>query len=1038
MKGIFQKSKSKITIITPIYNAEQTLEDCLNSVILQTKTFTDFEVVCVDDGSTDNTPAILERYSKDFDFIRLHTQANSGSGAARNKALEFASGEFVAFIDADDLYPSNDILRKLYDSAIGNNVKICGGCFNLLDIESGAITDEFDFPLDGYTFKESKVIDYEDYQFDFGYHRFIYNLHMLRENDITFPGYRRFQDPPFFVKAMVAAGKFYALNEVTYLYRLRDNPVTWDETNVCDLMRGIHDVLNISIKNNLQKLSGYVYQRFKNHMEVITEQSRFSSTVNKFFVNLKNEFENQNITDRNAVNMGIIKSSNDQVHEQSEAWNENPGIFDATEKDGMMVDISRKTGEKYINIAFVTDDKYVTPTVVAITSLMDHIGISTKYNIFIITAGLSKENEKLFNSFNTKHYNISLKIVKSTTSIEELSKIHGETLESPDFSVYLSATPTALLKFEISELLPNIDKILYLDSDILIQDDLIDLFNIDLNDNYVAAVRDLPQVLYDNQRIGGDITGRDYFNSGVMLLNLKKMRKNNTSELLIATKINLQDKTLMDQNVFNMVFKDNIMQLSFLYNFCYTNMERSKDKYDIKQLNQCYRTHYSNFNEIIPDIKIVHFSSKVKPWDLFDLPFADKWIYYYFKSPVAGIPIQRIDSKQYDEKEIGKIRTETLKASQKIDFDGNIIPIVFCTNNDYAPFCATAIQSIIDTASRNNYYDIYIFYDNELWWSSQDRLKLMSKGINNINITLFNVEKAITQNVLYSCAHYSKQMYYRWLIPEVLTKYSKVLYLDCDVIAVTDVAELFFSHLDNCIIGAINNFCQKEMETYLINQLYIPIEEYINSGILIINSKKFLLEKTKDDLMQTLIKKRGLRCPDQDVLNIVCNGKIKYLDYKWNFQWHHFWPIDFDHRLTEYYKPIFNNLIDNFAIIHYTSGIKPWIESGRRYAHLFWVANRKTLFYEETLINSIKVYTNTLIATKSVEMFPTNSAQLHQHKNETEARIATLEYENKQLEEEVNFYRKELDGTRKSLTFRIGRIFTFIPFQIRNLIKQKR
>lgn len=91
----------KLSIIIPVYNAAQYLCACLDSVLAQT--FTDFEVICVDDGSTDGSGAILDEYAKkDSRFVIIH-QKNAGAWAARNVALDSARGEWVTFVDADDV-----------------------------------------------------------------------------------------------------------------------------------------------------------------------------------------------------------------------------------------------------------------------------------------------------------------------------------------------------------------------------------------------------------------------------------------------------------------------------------------------------------------------------------------------------------------------------------------------------------------------------------------------------------------------------------------------------------------------------------------------------------------------------------------------------------------------------------------------------------------------------------------------------------------------------------------------------------------------
>lgn len=105
----------------PVYNCEKYLVQCLDSVISQS--LTDIEIICVDDGSTDGSAAILEEYAGRDERIRVIAQVNSGAGAARNTGLEAASGEYVLFLDGDDmLLPGS--LESLYKQAESLDVDI--------------------------------------------------------------------------------------------------------------------------------------------------------------------------------------------------------------------------------------------------------------------------------------------------------------------------------------------------------------------------------------------------------------------------------------------------------------------------------------------------------------------------------------------------------------------------------------------------------------------------------------------------------------------------------------------------------------------------------------------------------------------------------------------------------------------------------------------------------------------------------------------------------------------------------------------------
>lgn len=111
-----------ISIIVPIYNSAQYLDECLNSLINQK--YTNFEVICVDDCGTDNSMELVQRLARQDSRIRiLHHASNLGLGPARNTALEHAKGKYVFFLDSDDfLHP--DALEKLYNTAEADNADV--------------------------------------------------------------------------------------------------------------------------------------------------------------------------------------------------------------------------------------------------------------------------------------------------------------------------------------------------------------------------------------------------------------------------------------------------------------------------------------------------------------------------------------------------------------------------------------------------------------------------------------------------------------------------------------------------------------------------------------------------------------------------------------------------------------------------------------------------------------------------------------------------------------------------------------------------
>lgn len=269
----------KISVIIPVYNVEKYLPACLDSVVNQT--LRDIEIICINDGSPDNSLSILQDYASKDERIVLIDKQNEGVGKARNDGIRAAGGEFIAFMDSDDYYPAPDVLEKLYTAAKKNNVKIAGG-YRVKFTENGTITEER-YPISdgGLAFSANGVTDYNDYQFDYGFTLYIFEREMLIANNIVFPPYKRFQDPPFFVRAMIAAGRFYACDFPCYRYRLLPMASKYNIRSTLDYLHGLTDNLNVSRDNNLAKLHYLTAQRLNKEGSFMAIQNLFDERASE-------------------------------------------------------------------------------------------------------------------------------------------------------------------------------------------------------------------------------------------------------------------------------------------------------------------------------------------------------------------------------------------------------------------------------------------------------------------------------------------------------------------------------------------------------------------------------------------------------------------------------------------------------------------------------------------------------------------------------------------------------------------------------------
>ncbi len=267
----------KVSVIIPFYNQNNDfLIQALTSALNQT--LNDIEIICINDGSENlENINLVKNIQKQDNRVKLINIEHQGSGIARNNGIIESSGKNIMFLDSDDYYPDIDILEKLYNIKTEEKVKIAGGKHLILNKER-LEEPYFNFGnIDEYFC--NKKIKYLDYQFPWWYWCFMYDTDLMKENNIFFPSFLRYQDPPFFVKIMYQAQIFYAADFVTYIHRKSDRLFSLTPSLAYHHVKGISEILTFSKEHHLNKLHKLLYDTFYNYDINLLENIKNLSTI---------------------------------------------------------------------------------------------------------------------------------------------------------------------------------------------------------------------------------------------------------------------------------------------------------------------------------------------------------------------------------------------------------------------------------------------------------------------------------------------------------------------------------------------------------------------------------------------------------------------------------------------------------------------------------------------------------------------------------------------------------------------------------------
>ena len=247
-----------------------------------------------------------------------------------------------------------------------------------------------------------------------------------------------------------------------------------------------------------------------------------------------------------------------------------------------------------VDMVLITDANYMDFTRVAINSAKETKCPGSVYNFYVMTSDISQSDEAALKALEGENVSITI-MPQKEIDLFYIRETH--------------VSKASLLKYYIAEMLPELDKVLYLDTDILVLHDLTKLYQTDIDDVYLAAVKD-PSWFFENTHVlelNLEYRGF-YFNSGVMLMNLKKFREDGLlKELEDYTNNNF--RTYMDQDALNVVVGDKVKLLPFEDNAMYFFFEHV----DLPVMGDFYGRNWQSYEDVFAPVTILHFASSKKP-----------------------------------------------------------------------------------------------------------------------------------------------------------------------------------------------------------------------------------------------------------------------------------------------------------------------------------------------------------------------------------------------------------------------------------------
>lgn len=262
------------------------------------------------------------------------------------------------------------------------------------------------------------------------------------------------------------------------------------------------------------------------------------------------------------------------------------------------------------------------------------------------------------------------------------------------------------------------------------------------------------------------------------------------------------------------------------------------------------------------------------------------------------------------------------------------IPVFFAVDDNYIPFLAVTIKSLIANSSKENNYALKILY-TKIGEENQKKIKKYEQE--NISIEFMDVTEHVEKimSKLYTRDYFSMTTYFRLFIPDLYPQYDKAIYIDSDTVLKADIAEMYNIDIENYLIGAVQDGAVASIEplhAYVEKVVGVAdYHNYFNAGVIIMNLKELRQHKFQEKFLYLLETVKFSVAQDQDYLNRICKGRVKNIGLEWNYM-----PVSNDEMSEEQIK-----------LIHFNFALKPWHCDGILYQEYFWKYAEETDFLDK-------------------------------------------------------------------------------------------